>query len=96
MELQVTITRSKYGDLYATVPGGTLFQFTYRKECRGWLFWLRRELNPEIIRQGKKEFPLAFFKDACRAKYFIKYGGSMPDSVIITDGMQHVTPKKSK
>ena len=88
MDLNVTITTSKYGSLFACAPI-KLFQFEWRKKESRWLFWLRGELDPDSF--PGKEFPRKYFEDACRAKYFIKNGGPLPESVTINQGEDLIT-----
>ena len=72
--MEITIEKNKYGSLFAYNEKSNypLFQFEYRhrKEDggRAWYFWLRGNYDPDIIGGGKKDFPMEFFLDACRAK----------------------------
>ena len=87
MILDITIKADKYGNgnLFAFGPY-ELFQFDWRKETGSWLFWLRGNLDPDSFLG--KEFPMKYFEDACRAKFFIKNGGPMPDGINIIEGKE--------
>ena len=85
MEIKIEIIKNKYGSLFA-VMNYELFQFEYRDNK--WYFWIRGGYDPETFEQ--KEFPMKFFLDACRAKYFIKYGGELPEKVSIEKGYGHI------
>lgn len=85
MEIKIEIKKNKYGSLFAVIDY-QLFQFEYRD--KKWYFWIRGDYDPEIFEQ--KDFPMKFFLDACRAKYFIKYGGELPDKASIEKGLEHI------
>lgn len=82
--------RGREGREYDAISRGwcVLFHFAYRKELGGWAFWLRGDRNPE--RFPGKDFPINYFLDACRAKDFILFGGSLDSVVNITAGRYHV------
>jgi len=65
-----------------------LFQFTHRKDENAWYFWWwGHAYNPMII---KGRFPLKFFKEACRANYFIDNGCGIDDDVIVVKGRNYI------
>lgn len=91
MELKITVLRAENGNLAAYAPY-ELFQFIWRKETLSWLFWLRGNYNPYSF--PGKEFPRKFFEDACRAVFFIKNGGPMPDNAVIVEGEELIKKYK--
>lgn len=93
MILNVTIKINKYGSMFAYAPF-ELFQFEWRKDEKRWLFWLRGQFDPDSF--PEKEFPMKYFEDACRAKFFIKNGGPMPDSIVIDAGKELITKATKK
>lgn len=93
MKLEITVKANKYGDLFAFAPF-ELFQFAYRKESGRWLFWLKGELNPEVF--PGKEFPMKFFLDACRAMFFLRNGGPLPDTAEIVQGKELIEKQLRK
>ena len=91
MALKVTITRDRYGSLFANTADGAgqpqyqLFQFEYRKKAGRWLFWLRGGYDPD--RFNGRAFPAWFFRDACRAKAFTqRYTETLQDEVLVVNG----------
>ena len=91
MELNISIKRTENGNLGAFCAHEMrfeLFQFAYRKELKSWLFWLRGNYDPQQFTD--QPFPMKFFKDACRAKYFLTYGTEIPDSVKIVSGSSFI------
>ena len=88
----IKIQGDKYGSLFAFGANDfyPLFQFEYRENENlggpAWYFWLRGNYDPNIFKVEKKDFPMEFFKDACRAKMFIRDGGKMCDDVNIVSG----------
>lgn len=94
--LKIQIKKNEHGNLSAIIDSdkdvnslNTLFEFAYRKECGAWLFWLGRHNIPKEFRGPKKDFPMQFFKDACRAKYFLHpAGGIIPDEIKIMRGVE--------
>lgn len=88
--MKISIENNRYGSLFAVDAESKtiLFQFEYRTKADGgpaWFFWLRGNLDPDTIEGKKKDFPMQFFKDACKAKAFI-FSGVMPDEVEIVKG----------
>ena len=88
--MKINIERNRYGSLFAVdAESKTIFfQFEYRAKADGgpaWFFWLRGDFDPDTIEGKKKDFPMQFFKDACKAKAFI-FNGAMPDEVEIVRG----------
>ena len=71
-----------------------LFQFEYRdtEEMGGpaWYFWLRGGYDPDIFKGEKKDFPMDFFKDACRARLFIYTGKGLHEDVEIVAGEKYI------
>lgn len=73
-----------------------LFEFAYRDVCvdekdkPSWYFWLSPSYRASHIFPGeRKDFPLAFFLNACRAAYFFcGSSGEIPDSIEITHGAE--------
>lgn len=92
MQLHVTILANKYGSLLAYAPFA-LFRFEYRKKEKRWLFWLRGDLDPDSF--PGKTFPQKFFQDACRAMFFVKNGGPLPEGVIISEGQELIKKQVS-
>lgn len=45
-----------------------LFGFEYREDEDKWYFWPNTDFNPTIF-EGS-EFPMEYFKNLCKAKYF--------------------------
>lgn len=76
----------------------TLFEFAYRKGMQdmgykpSWHFWLNHSSHSSHRTNGeRRDFPMAFFLDACKAKYFLHpRGGEIPDDVKITYGLGHI------
>ena len=67
-----------------------LFHFEYRSEVPAWYFWLRGEANPTIIKGQRKDFPIEFFENACRAKYFIRFEKGINDEVNIIKAPNYI------
>ena len=93
--MKINIERNLYGSLFAIDAESQtiLFQFEYRRKDLGgpaWFFWLRGNLDPDTIEGKKKDFPMQFFKDACKAKAFI-FNGVMPDEVEIVRGEDNLS-----
>lgn len=94
--MDIIITKDKYGSLFAHTPEThyPLFQFEYREtEDMGgpaWYFWLRGDYDPDTFKGTRKDFPMQFFLDACRAKNFIYYGGSLSEEATIVKGKAHL------
>lgn len=93
--MNIKITRSEYDSLFAeTEFGAELFQFEFRatKSMGGpaWYFWLRGNYDPNIFKGSRNHFPMQFFMDAIRAKYFIYYGGSVDDEVNVVSGWSYI------
>ena len=97
--MNITIERrDKDGASLFAYAEGTyypLFQFEYRDtESMGgpaWYFWLRGSYDPDIFKGSRKEFPMDFFKDACRAKAFIYKGKGMHEEVEIVKGKRNLS-----
>ena len=83
MKIQIKIIED--GNLAAMTENLLLFEFDYRKECGAWLFWFAGWKASKCFEGPKANFPLQFFKDACRAKYFF-IAGTLPDKIEITEG----------
>ena len=110
--LNIQIRRNEHGNLSAifeTEDGkahsfNSLFQFAYRKgenEFEGtpcWCFWLYRGFRASHTFKGeRKDFPVEFFLNACRAKYFLHpRGEKLPDKVNITYGLGHIGIRTNK
>ena len=98
--MTIKIVRDKWGNLFAFNGYYPLFQFLYQKEENRWLFWLRGHLDPAVF--GGKDFPMDFFKSACRAKFFIMFSEgdnneattrntlTIPRDVDISEGMEYI------
>jgi hypothetical protein len=92
--MNITIERKSKDSIslfaYAESTYYPLFQFEYRdtEEMGGpaWYFWIRGNYDPDIFKGSRKEFPMGFFKDACRAKVFIYTGSGLHDDVEIVKG----------
>lgn len=78
----------------------TLFEFAYRdiegwhdkdeKWQPSWYFWLNHSYHASHKFVGERGvLPLQFFKDACRAKYFL-FKSTMPDEVRIVKGGKYI------
>ena len=77
--MEIEIIKNRYDQLFATDAESNylLFQFEFRKKGMGaWYFWLRGDNDPDVF-EGK-QFPLRYFKNACRAKNFIITCGTNP------------------
>ena len=73
-------------DYYVFCGGERLFQFRETEEAgeRAWYFWTHWANSPEVF---KGNFPMAYFTDLCRARYFILAGAkALPEGIIITEG----------
>lgn len=73
-------------DYYVFCGEDKLFQFRETEEDgrRAWYFWTRWTNSPEVFRGN---FPMAYFTDLCKAKYFILAGAkTMPEGIIISEG----------
>lgn len=55
-----------------------------------WYFWLRGNYNPYIFNGKKKDFPMEFFVNACRAKSFTLFGKGIDDEVNIVSGKENI------
>lgn len=80
--------------LLAVCKYETLFQFEYREdEIMGgpaWYFWLYGNHNPNIFPGEKKDFPMEFFKDACRALAFVHRVGQLNEEITIIAGEKYL------
>jgi len=88
--IEITILKDENGLLYALDGPGrsnVLFPFQYR-ESGDWFFWLNGLFTPAVFEGG--EFPTDYFRDACRAKHFIRTG-EMPDGITIIKGKKLIT-----
>ena len=94
--MKIEIVKNQCGSLFAIDNESCygLFQFEYREteEMGGpaWYFWLRGNYDPDIFEGKKKDFPMDFFKDACRAKIFILTGKGLHEDVEIIKGKQNL------
>lgn len=93
--MKIKIIRDKWGSLFVTDGIYPLFQFEYRKSENRWLFWLNGDYDPAVF--GGRDFPVKFFINACRAKYFIMFADGcgngfvdMPEKVEVTEGMEYI------
>ena len=88
MKIEIEIKKSDNENLCACVNGLVLFEFDYREyELNSWLFWLGYSpLHPKSFKCAKSEFPMEFFKNACRAKYFFTFD-ELPEDAEIVDGI---------
>ena len=102
MILKIQIRRKEGGNLCAIVerdgkPRETLFQFDYRNylDVPAWLFWTNGQRFPMKFPGARKDFPMQYFRDACRARYFLYLGSTeIPDDIVITYGHGHIGMKK--
>ena len=93
--MEIEIVKNRYDSLFAvdTKTNYGLFQFEYRNKDLGgpaWYFWLRGNYDPDIFNGKRKEFPMEFFNNACKAKLFL-LTGKWDDEVIIVKGEKHIT-----
>ena len=66
-----------------------LFSFEYRAWENKWYFWPNTDFNPTVF--DKPEFPMEYFENLCRAKYFCLTGTDVwPDSVKIIAGKKYL------
>lgn len=93
--MDIKIRKNKYGSLFAVdaETNRELFQFEYRRKCDGgpaWFFWLRGQYDPDKVFGKKKDFPMNFFVNACRAKCFLLLGRNLDDVVNIVQGKENI------
>lgn len=87
--IDIQIKTNGGGQLVACYGNYSLFAFEYRKEKGCWYFWPRSPYIPAVI--PGREFPMEFFRDACRAKHFIKaFPDAMADDIVITSGRSYI------
>ncbi len=76
--LHISIKRDSESPNLAAMEGNTaLFVFDYRYELKAWLFWIPGRSNTDPIKKEQRAFPWEFFKDLCRAVYFLHFGGPL-------------------
>ena len=86
MKIEVQILKCEDGNLIAWANGTvSLFEFVYREELSAWLFWFNGWRASRHFIGTREDFPMQFFKDACRAKFFF-CADILPDTVEITEG----------
>ena len=74
-----------YCSCYARCGCYTLFQFEYRNYEDKWYFWPNTDFHPTIF-EGS-EFPMEYFENLCKAKYFCETGtDEWPDTIKIIAG----------
>ena len=93
--MEIRIVKDNYGSLFAYNEkyAFALFQFEYRDERMGgpaWYFWLRGDFIPVILECEKKDFPMQFFLDACKAKSFLLRCGELDEDVVIVKGKKYL------
>lgn len=89
--IEITIIRNGYGSQFALADGIVLFQFDPRNHDGGkqWYFWPTTNFNPTVFETD--EFPIGYFTNLCRAKYFLLIDHSdIADSVKIVNGEEHL------
>ncbi len=93
--MKITITKDRYGLMTVTDEGfRCLFNMEHRG-CGDWYFWMPGRAFDPIIKHGD-EFPLDYFKDACRACYFVWNDKGLRDEVDIK-GLHHtIVPKRGE
>lgn len=86
MEINIKIERNQYGSQFAIAGYMTLFQFEARNTIGPqWYFWPAGNYSPVIF--DGEEFPMDYFTNLCRAKYFVEFGiDKFPDTVKIVKG----------
>ena len=89
--LHIRIKRDSESSNLAAVNGDTtLFVFNYRHELKAWLFWIPGRSNYDPIKYEQRAFPRLYFKDLCRAVYFLHCGGPLYNSADIVSGKSYV------
>ena len=89
------INQSGYCSLEATCGCLHLFNFEYRSWDEKWYFWPNTDFNPTIFEGA--EFPMEYFKNLCRAKYFCETGTDIwPENVKIVAGKKYLKPAPSQ
>lgn len=91
--LHIRIKRDSESSNLAAVEGNTtLFVFDYRHELKAWLFWIPGRSNYDPIKVEQRAFPWEYFKDLCRAVYFLYFGGPLYNSnfIDIVSGKSYV------
>lgn len=90
MEIEITITKNEYGSQFATIDHNlVLFQFDPRNHDGGkqWYFWPTANFRPKIF--NTDEFPLEYFENLCKVKYFLHVDDSaIADTVKIIGGKE--------
>ena len=70
--LTISIKKDGNGNLMAVTDDAKLFSFAYRKESKGWLFWIPTRGPYDPARKEGRAFPWDYFIDLCRAVAFLK------------------------
>ena len=65
-----------------------LFQFEHRKNENSWYFWMPGHPYDPMVFKGR--FPLGYFKDACRANFFIDHGFGIDEDVVVVKGRNYI------
>lgn len=83
--INIKIKTKGYNTLEATSGCLSLFYFEYRDWENKWYFWPNTNFNPTVF--DKPEFPMEYFENLCKAKYFCLTGTDVwPDSIKIIAG----------
>lgn len=91
--LHISIKRDSESPNLAAMEGNTtLFVFDYRHELKAWLFWIPGRHHTDPIKKEQRAFPWEFFKDLCRAVYFLYFGGPLYnlDFIDIASGKSYI------
>lgn len=96
--MKINILRNEGGSLFACNENGiSLFQFEFRSKPEhggpAWYFWLRGNYNPHIFKGEIGDFPMHFFKSACRAVSFLWLDKDIDDEVAIASGQDNLGKK---
>ena len=66
-----------------------LFYFEYRDWENKWYFWPNTDFNPTVF--DKPEFPMEYFENLCKAKYFIcMHIDEYPEEVNVVAGKKYL------
>ena len=91
--MEITIVKNPNSTSLFAVPNDSiyaLFQFEWRSGKfggeKGWYFWPRGNYDPQIFKVKKKDFPMDYFINLCRAKSFILNPTDLNQEVIVTNG----------
>jgi len=87
--INISIKTKGYNTLEATSGCLSLFYFEYRDWEDKWYFWPNTDFNPTVF--DKPEFPMEYFENLCRAKYFCLTGTDVwPDGIKIIAGKKYL------